>query len=164
MQEICNNKSKDSVVELLAGMAKFSQTLWQVVKSSDQQNIADNEQSESSNYISWCVCGQCKEMYKKEDRVCCKNNLKNHKHPLFKNHVLIEHNLEPAMQSNADFLAYRFDPSNNACWRYTAYRQYIILVWGKLGRQNRRVIPSCVVWRIRNASQIHMEITQGFWM
>ena len=87
---------------------------------------------------------------KAEERVCCMNKNKNHQHPLFENHVLTEHNLELAMLSNADQLNYPFDPENNACWRFTAYRQYTMWVWGKLGRRNRKVIPSCVLWKIRD--------------
>lgn len=143
------------MVELLAGMAKFSPTLWNVVSTplkakADLQDVNLSVGNESTSDLPWCECGQCREMRKEEERVCCKNTWKNHEHPLFENHILTEHNLELAMQSNADFLAYPFDPSNNACWRFIAYRQYILWVWGKLGRRNRRVVPSCIFWKIRD--------------
>ena len=54
----------------------------------------------------WCECGKCRMMKKEEECVCCKNCIKNHEHPVFENHVLTEHNLELAMQNNADFLNY----------------------------------------------------------
>ena len=115
----------------------------------------DESQEEREQQIQdqplWCECGgHCCEMQKEEECICCKNYIKNHQHPLFENHILTEHNLELAMQNNADFFNYPFDPSNNGCWRYTAYRQYILWVWGKLGRRNRKVIPSCIVRKIRD--------------
>ena len=40
-----------------------------------------------------------------------------------------------------------FKPSN---FRQIAYRQYIIFNHGYLGRRNRKVVPSCVVWKVRD--------------
>lgn len=144
---------KEEVVELLAGMAKFSPTLWDVVKSpvlAHEEIPIEVEEASHIGIPPWCHCQECREMPKAEERVCCENILKNHDHPLFENHVLTEHNLELAMQSSADYLNFPFDSAKNSSWRHIAYRQYILWRWGKLGRRNRKVIPSCIIWKIRD--------------
>ena len=35
-------------------------------------------------------------------------------------------------------------------YRYSSYQQFIRWVFDRLGKKNRRVIPSCVLWKIRN--------------
>ena len=132
-------------------MAKHAPTLWKKVNGIvTQESDGNSETPEQDNSPSWCVCGQCREMPKGRERVCCRNKEYSHHHPLSELHVLLEPTLELAMRNNADHLHYPFDPSNNACWHFTAYRQYSLWAWGRLGRSNRKVIPSCCVWLIRD--------------
>ena len=37
----------------------------------------------------------------------------------------------------------------NRSYRFAAYKQYVMWVYGWLGKKKRIVIPSCVVWNIR---------------
>ena len=146
---------KDAIVECLATMARFSPNLWKQVNSIvNGQNQGGQELEESFTDTGptpgWCICNCCKNMGSERENICCKNSFKNHNHPLFENHILTECNLELAMRNNGDHLNCPFDPSNNACWRFTAYRQYVMWVWGHLGRGNRKVIPACIVLKIRN--------------
>ena len=37
----------------------------------------------------------------------------------------------------------------NTNYHFSAYKQYISWIYGRLGKRIRQVIPSCVVWAIR---------------
>ena len=99
---------------------------------------------------TWCTCGQCRPMIEGKERVCCRNDTYNHEHPDFYHIVLDERTIRVAILNNADWLnsARRFHP---ATFRKTAYRQYVLWRWGHLGYGNRRVIPSCIIWKIRDS-------------
>ena len=58
-------------------------------------------------------------------------------------------NLRVALENSADYRADEIVCSNRNL-RKTAYRQFVLWAHGKLGRHNRRVVPSCVVLKIRH--------------
>ena len=97
----------------------------------------------------WCVCGKCEEMGNPTGNVCCGHregciSTFERFHLLCTNHSV----LTVAIHNRADIMAdpISYSPSS---YRKAAYRQYILWVYGYLGRGNRRVIPSCVVMCIR---------------
>jgi len=53
-----------------------------------------------------------------------------------------------AIRARFDILAEEPDYSTNT-FRKAAYKQYYLWKYGKLGKGNRRVLPSCVVHAIR---------------
>jgi len=55
-----------------------------------------------------------------------------------------------ARRTREDMLVQPHDQDFNRGSRHAAYRQYIFWVHGFIGAGNRRDIPSCVVWRIRD--------------
>ncbi|VDI69370.1 Hypothetical predicted protein [Mytilus galloprovincialis] len=101
---------------------------------------------------SWCSCSNCREMPTQQERLCCKRQPMNchSRLPDFQQCVLDELVLELAIRYRNDFLAQPEDENYNRCHRHAAYRQYILWIHGYLGAGNRRVIPSCCVWRIRD--------------
>ena len=57
--------------------------------------------------------------------------------------------LELAIRARCDIRADLPDYSTQS-YRKAAYRQYTLWKYGKLGRGNRRILPSCVVTMIRH--------------
>lgn len=69
-------------------------------------------------------------------------------------HVLSEMSVQLSWLSNRRYFgdtgdALMFTNMNNKNYRYFAYRNYIDLMFGKLGKHNRRLIPACIVKNIR---------------
>ncbi|XP_057290742.1 P2X purinoceptor 7-like [Hydractinia symbiolongicarpus] len=155
----CESLQSEQLREILADMAETSPSTWKLVKS-DIEGHGNRRRTEDNP--GWCVCGQCIEMEEERDQVCCQNNIKNHENAEFRHLILDDRVLDLAMRGNSDWLQYPFDPEENACWRYTAYRQYIMWFWGHLGSGNRKVIPSCILRKIRERFPSVDGIYRGF--
>ena len=101
------------------------------------------------NGPNWCVCGNCREMDTPRENVCCRRRMCvttfDNFHLLCTEHAV----LTVAIHNRADIYADPIDYSPGS-YRKAAYRQYILWVYGYLGQENRRIIPSCVIWSIRN--------------
>ncbi|XP_033107345.1 P2X purinoceptor 7-like [Anneissia japonica] len=98
-----------------------------------------------------CIC--CNEVTKineKMEKVDMKGECITH-HPGFRDICLNEWVLQVA------YLAYRqqygamaaLPHSNEEQYRHVAYRNLVRFCWGYLGRENRVVLPSCAVAKIR---------------
>lgn len=105
---------------------------------------------------SWCSCGNCREMPLVIENVCCRQLPASCYSKLAEFNLLI---LEPtvlrlANNYRADIFALLIDDEvddRNKSYRHSAYRQYVLWRNGYLGASNRRVIPSCCVWAIRDS-------------
>ena len=109
----------------------------------------------------WCICGQCRQMDMPIENVCCRDRkcitTYDHFHLLCLNHPV----WTTAIHNRCDIRADPIDYSP-ASYRKAAYRQFILWQHGHLGKGNRRVIPSCAVWIIRDWYPSHDGHYMGF--
>ena len=83
------------------------------------------------------------------DNVCCRQRPCITSTEYFDSVVMDNHVLSVAIVNRSEVFADEADYSP-ASYRKAAYRQWVLWQHGYLGRSNRRVIPSCVVWQVRN--------------
>jgi hypothetical protein len=105
-------------------------------------------ENESPN---WCNCGQCREMPTQEENKCCCQTAMPciTTQPLFSQLVLDGNVLDIAMRYREDVLVVDHQ-RNNENFRHAAYRQFVLWQHGRLGKGNRRIVPSCSVLAIRS--------------
>lgn len=102
----------------------------------------------ASEQPPFCKCGNCREMPTQIENKCCSNSRCLRERQIFKKISLDVDFLRQSIRERADYRAETFDFSNRSL-RKAAYRQYVLWRYGKLGRGNRRVVPSCIVLCIR---------------
>lgn len=107
------------------------------------------ESSPPTTEVPWCTCGKCHIMPQAVENLCCGRSTCITTYEIFYTICLHPVNLRVALENSADYRADEVICSNRNL-RKTAYRQFILWAHGKLGRQNRRVVPSCVVQAIRH--------------
>jgi len=103
--------------------------------------------------IPWCHCGHCRQMPRPEEQLCCRRT---HGNCLLEtaardiNDVVLRRSvILVAVRDMNDVFAYNNQPANDN-FRHAAYRQFVLWRYERLGSGNRVVIPSCVVWAIRD--------------
>ena len=108
----------------------------------------------------WCSCENCVEMENDFEQVCCRTNAEQivgnrfgveqciSRTESFRDVCLNTNVLEAAIGAWRSFTDEPLQV-NNRSYRFIAYRQYISWIFGWLGRDVRKVIPSCVVQKIR---------------
>ena len=103
------------------------------------------------NTPEWCNCGQCMAMPTQEENKCCARTRRPcvSRQALFNQIVLDANILDIAMRYREDVLVLN-NNRNNENFRHAAYRQFVLWQHGRLGRGNRRVVPSCCVLAIRS--------------
>lgn len=103
--------------------------------------------------LSWCVCGECREMATMAENVCCRSGNCLSKCAEFSLLVLEPMVLNLANQYRNDIFVLDINENmddHNKSLRHAAYRQFTMWRCGYLGANNRKVIPSCCVWTIRD--------------
>ena len=100
------------------------------------------------NQLGWCKCGKCRTMDQPIENLCCKQRPCITTTEFFELVVLDNNVLSVAIVNRCDTFADNPDYSPQS-YRKAAYRQWVMWQHGYLGRSNREVIPSCVVWAVR---------------
>uniref|UniRef100_A0A8C6NSQ6 P2X purinoreceptor 7 intracellular domain-containing protein n=1 Tax=Nothobranchius furzeri TaxID=105023 RepID=A0A8C6NSQ6_NOTFU len=108
----------------------------------------------TSNQPSWCVCSHCRDMPTDLEKKCCQKPPQTciSTVPHMEESILQNGVLRLARTLWNEFRAVYDDPDpgeDNRQFRHAAYRQFVAWQHGKPGGGRRVVIPSCVVWRIR---------------
>ena len=117
----------------------------QLVNSEDPEPDSPMDEDGSRD---WCVCNVCVDMASEEENKCCGKRACVTSYEMFRNVVLDREVLNIAIRARCDIRAEVAEFEMNS-YRKAAYRQYILWKYGKLGKGNRRVCPSCVVRLVR---------------
>ena len=107
------------------------------------------DEQQPSNQPGWCICGRCRPMPLPAENLCCRKRQCVSTLEFFRSAVLDMNVLSIAIVNRSDVFADDPDYSPSG-YRKAAYCQWVLWNHGYLGRANRRVIPSCVVWAVRN--------------
>ena len=123
----------------------------QLAKSMLQRGNDDHNQNYQppQGAPGWCRCGRCREMANAVERVCCKSRPCISTTDAFHDTCLNRNVLTVAILDSNDFYNDDAEMSPNN-YRKAAYRQCILYRHGYLGRGNRKVVPSCALWKIRD--------------
>lgn len=135
VRDFCSTHSKEELVSVLEAVVTKYPYVWKLV-------------SGKHPIPPWCKCGKCHSEEDPQDRICCKNHPKNHENVHFYQLCLDQQNLEIALINNCDWLNMRW-VFNNSKFCNTAYQQYILWFYGKLGYRKRKRITLCIKWAIR---------------
>ena len=165
----------DDMKEMLSTMKTFNPYMYgsekDVSTCSDESDVSDFDKSESEKcsennvrvgHLDWCKCRNCFVAKREIDCLCCfEVHALNSKFDtenisciiqskefemLCMSEILLKNVLTGLHETRDDHLEGNF---SNRSLRYAAYKQFIWWVFKHLGKGNRRVIPSCALWKIR---------------
>ena len=109
----------------------------------------------------WCKCGQCRTMPQKIENKCCNQRSCVSLCQRFQKLCLDPEYLQLSIRNTNDIRNDRDDNSSRA-FRKTAYRHFIIDKYGYLGKNKRKVCPSCCVLAIRRYYPSPTGVYMGF--
>lgn len=159
VQALTSEQQQKLLIELLhdRGGVELANCLLQRTAS----NFNDQGYQPPQGTPDWCKCGKCRQMDNPVERVCCKLRPCTTTTDAFYDVSLNLHVLSVCIINRSDYFGEdtEFTPSN---YRKAAYCQYILYNHGYLGRGNRKVIPSCVIWKVRDHYPAPDSIYLGF--
>lgn len=168
-EEVCR-KEMDDMIEKLKNFHPYmyepERQVSSTSSSSDESETSEHSTAtftERVGKLVWCKCQKCKEEMREIDCLCCQEvaalNSKfdaenmccilesREFETLCLNESVLKNVLTGLHVSRGDYLE---DVCTNRSLRYASYKQFIWWIFKSLGKGNRRVIPSCVIWKIRN--------------
>ena len=103
----------------------------------------------------WCKCAHSQKLETIVENKCSSFKKCITTYRLFGKCCLDKDCLMLSIKAWADIRAdeHNFESNN---YRKAAYRQFTLWKYGRLGKGNRRVVPSCVVWAVRREYPIHI--------
>ncbi|XP_043927723.1 P2X purinoceptor 7-like [Protopterus annectens] len=106
----------------------------------------------SHSVPEWCVCNNCQVMPTEVESVCCSYELQDCISVLqeMQECVLPRSVLQVAHAYRSAVFGLPQEADENKRNRHTAYRQFTLWRYGRLGSRVRRPIPSSCVWHIRD--------------
>ena len=101
-------------------------------------------------------------MHDEQENVCCQKRTCVTAYVMFNTTCLDREVLQLARRARCDIRADEPDYSTQS-YRKAAYRQYTLWKYGKLGRGNRNILPSCVVTTIKRPSHDKLKFANSCW-
>ena len=165
---------EEIIAEILGNLQPYQYAPGNDNESSDSASESDilpdelsSDHEDDTNHRSgnkeWCQCGTCKKEIRKIDCLCCQEvaaisddksesqkciTLSQQFKTLCLEKLVLKNVLLGLHETRGDPLEKHGKLSHRSL-RFAAYKQFIWWVFERLGKNNRRVIPSCVVWTIR---------------
>lgn len=170
-EDYMTRKYVDRMIEQLNNFQPYMYEPERVVSNTSSSNEDSSTSGSDSEDIvanrigntEWCDCQNCKKETREIDCLCCQEvaalNLKfdnssiacildsQEFSTLCLNEYVLKNVLTGLHVSRGDYLE---NECTNRSLRYAAYKQFIWWIFKSLGKGNRRVIPSCVIWKIRD--------------
>ena len=153
---LTSDQQQKILVELLQdrGGVELARSMLQRAESGHQEPpdegpSAPQADPPGQDNLNWCRCGKCRPLENPVERIFCKIPTCVTTTETFHDVVLNRHVLSVCIIDRRDYMQEdaAYEPSD---YRKAAYRQYSLYSHGYLGRGNRKTIPSCVVWRVRD--------------
>ncbi|XP_013383832.1 uncharacterized protein LOC106154127 isoform X1 [Lingula anatina] len=161
LESMCDGVDKEVLKGIVVKVCDRNPALALDIKKILQENLPGGSDPEplppQPDSPDWCMCGACVEMPTEAERLCCQKPPAECKSrdPVMELNVTDEFHLGIMRVARGDILGFQNEDrqpgeEDNAAMRHNAYRSFIMWQYNRLTPGDRRVIPSCCVWFIRN--------------
>ena len=147
-QDLVKDLPVDTLHKLIVELAEsgegsldYVQGLLDIIQHPDGQPVRNDA-------LPWCKCGCCVDMGNVDENKCCDRRICITSYYMFKKLCLGRNVLKLNIIARSDLRGHNIEFTTNA-YRKAAYHQMALWEYGRLGKGDRRVHPSCVVTMIR---------------